>query len=183
MKYAILFIALFGAVFLIHPPQSVRDADDEWTQVSDALMLEVPSCYSNGMIKLGQTPDQVLSAMVIRPEEEVDGSKLFWKWKQHNEISGTDTLITCTFDKSRLIELDAVTISNQSKASKKELLDVVSSDLGCLQEVANVLLQGKNLSYIEEELAVQQEFRILKSENGYTGIRYNLKYNNNEINS
>jgi hypothetical protein len=183
MKYAILFIALFSAVFLIHPPQSVRDADDEWTQVSDALMLEVPSCYSNGMIKLGQTPDQVLSAMVIRPEEEVDGSKLFWKWKQHNEISGTDTLITCTFDKSRLIELDAVTISNQSKASKKELLDVVSSDLGCLQEVANVLLQGKNLSYIEEELAVQQEFRILKSENGYTGIRYNLKYNNNEINS
>jgi hypothetical protein len=183
MKYAILFIALFCAVFLIHPPQSVRDADDEWTQVSDALMLEVPSCYSNGMIKLGQTPDEVLSAMEIRPEEEVDGSRVFWKWKQHNEIAGTDTVITCTFDKSRLIELDAVTISSQSKASKKELLDVVSSDLGCLQEVANVLLQGKNLSYIEEELAVQQEFRILKSENGYTGIRYNLKYNNNEINS
>jgi hypothetical protein len=49
--------------------------------------------------------------------------------------------------------------------------------------LANVLLEGKNLSYIEEELAVQQEFRILKSDNGFTGIRYNLKYNNNEINS
>ena len=183
MKYAILFIALFSAVFLIHPPQSVRDADDEWTQVSEALMLEVPSCYSNGMIKLGQTPDEVLSAMDIRPEEEVNGSKLFWKWKQHNEIAGTDTLITCTFDKSRLIELDAVTITDQSKSTKKELIDVVSSDLGCLQELANVLLEGKNLSYIEEELAVQQEFRILKSDNGFTGIRYNLKYNNNEINS
>lgn len=183
MKYIFFFVVLFAAVFLIHPPQSVRDADDEWTQVSNALMLEVPSCYSNGLIKLGQTPDEVLTAMEIRPEEEVDGSKLFWKWKQHNEIAGTDTLITCTFDKSRLVELDAVTISAQSKSTKKELLDAVSSDLGCLQEVANVLLEGKNLSYIEEELAVQQEFRILKSDNGFTGIRYNLKYNNNEINS
>lgn len=183
MKYLFLFVVLFAAVFLIHPPQSVRDADDELTQVSDALMLEVPSCYSNGMIKLGQTPDEVLAAMEIRPEEEVDGSRLFWKWKQHNEIAGTDTLITCTFNKSRLVELEAVTISAQSKSTKKELLDAVSSDLGCLQEVANVLLDGKNLSYLEEEMAVQQEFRILKSDYGYTGIRYNLKYNNNEINS
>ena len=183
MKYAFLFFALLASVFLIHPPDSVRDADDEWTQVSDALMLEVPSCYSNGMIKLGQTPDEVLSALAIRPEEEVDGSKLFWKWKQHNEIAGTDTVITCTFDKSRLIELDAVTISNQSQSTKKELLDIVSSDLGCLQEIANVLLEGKNLSYVEEELSVLQEFRILKSDEGFTGIRYNLKYNNNEINS
>jgi hypothetical protein len=183
MKYAFLFFALLASVFLIHPPDSVRDADDEWTQVSDALMLEVPSCYSNGMIKLGQTPDEVLSALAIRPEEEVDGSKLFWKWKQHNDIAGTDTVITCTFDKSRLIELDAVTISNQSQSTKKELLDIVSSDLGCLQEIANVLLEGKNLSYVEEELSVLQEFRILKSDEGYTGIRYNLKYNNNEINS
>jgi hypothetical protein len=183
MKYAFLFFALLASVFLIHPPDSVRDADDEWTQVSDALMLEVPSCYSNGMIKLGQTPDEVLSALAIRPEEEVDGSKLFWKWKQHNDIAGTDTVITCTFDKSRLIELDAVTISNQSQSTKKELLDIVSSDLGCLQEIANVLLEGKNLSYVEEELSVLQEFRILKSDEGFTGIRYNLKYNNNEINS
>ena len=183
MKYVILFVALFASVFLIHPPQSVRDADDEWTQVSKALMLEVPSCYTNGMIKLGQTPDEVLAAVEIRPEEEVNGSKLFWKWKQHNAIAGTDTLITCTFDKSRLVELDAVTISEQSKSTKKELLDIVSSDLGCLQEIANVLLEGKNLSYIEEELSVLQEFRILKSDEGYTGIRYNLKYNNNEINS
>jgi hypothetical protein len=183
MKYAFLFFALLASVFLIHPPDSVRDADDEWTQVSDALMLEVPSCYSNGMIKLGQTPNEVLSALAIRPEEEVDGSKLFWKWKQHNDIAGTDTVITCTFDKSRLIELDAVTISNQSQSTKKELLDIVSSDLGCLQEIANVLLEGKNLSYVEEELSVLQEFRILKSDEGFTGIRYNLKYNNNEINS
>jgi len=183
MKYVILFIALFASVFLIHPPDSVRDADDEWTQVSHALMLAAPSCYSNGMIKLGQTPDEVLAAVDIRPEEEVNGSKLFWKWKQHNEIAGTDTLITCTFDKSRLVELDAVTISEQSKSTKRELLDLVSSDLGCLQEIANVLLEGKNLSYIEEELSVLQEFRILKTDEGYTGIRYNLKYNNNEINS
>lgn len=184
MKYAFLFFALLASVFLIHPPQSVRDADDEWTQVSDALMLEVPACYSHGMIKLGQTPEQVLSSVEIRPEEEVNGSKLFWKWKQHNEIAGTDTVITCTFDKSRLIELEAITIADQSKSTKEELLDVVSSDLGCLQEIANVLLEGKNLSYIEEELSVLQEFRILKSDQGYNGIRYNLKYNNNyEINS
>ena len=183
MKYAFLFFALLASVFLIHPPDSVRDADDEWTQVSDALMLEVPACYSNGMIKLGQTPDEVLSALVIRPEEEINGSKLFWKWKQHNEIAGTDTVITCTFDKSRLIELEAITVADQTTSTKKELLDVVSSDLGCLQEIANVLVEGKNLSYIEEELSVLQEFRILKSDEGYTGIRYNLKYNNHEINS
>ena len=183
MKYAFLFFALLASVFLIHPPQSVRDADDEWTQVSHALMLEVPSCYTNGMIKLGQTPNEVLAAVEIRPEEEVDGSKLFWKWKQHNEIAGTDTLITCTFDKSRLIELETITVADQSKSTKKELIDLVSSDLGCLQEIANVLLEGKNLSYIEEELSVLQEFRILKTDEGYTGIRYNLKYNNNEINS
>lgn len=183
MKYAFLFVALLASVFLIHPPQSVRDADDEWTQVSDALMLEVPSCYSHGMIKLGQTPEQVISAMAIRPEEEVNGSKLFWKWKQHNEIAGTDTVITCTFDKSRLIELEAITVADQYAATKKELLDVVSSDLGCLQEISSILLEGQNLSYIEDELSVLQEFRILKSDEGFAGIKYNLKYNNHEINS
>lgn len=179
MKYAFLFFALLASIFLIHPPDSVRDADDEWTQMSDALMLAVPACYSNGMIKLGQTPNEVLSAMSIRPEEEINGSKLFWKWKQHNEIAGTDTVITCTFDKSRLIELEAITVAHQTISTKKELLDVVSSDLGCLQEIASVLIEGKNLSYIEEELSVLQEFRILKSDEGYTGIRYHLKYNNN----
>lgn len=182
MKYVILFVLLFSAVFLIHPPQSVRDADDAWTQVSKSLMLEVPSCYSDGAIKLGQTPEELLASMEIRPEEEVDGSRLFWKWKQHNEIAGTDTLVTCTFEKSRLIELDAVTIARQSTVTKKELLEVVSGDLNCPQEIANALLTGKNLSYIEEELSVQQEFRIMKSDAGFTGIRYNLKYNN-EINS
>ena len=85
---------------------------------------------------------------------------------------------------SEYIELEAITVADQSTSTKKELLDVVSSDLGCLQEIANVLLEGKNLSYIEEELSVLQEFRILKSDEGYSGIRYNLKYNNNyEINS
>lgn len=175
MRILIAILLSVGVFYFADAPESVS-LSNSIAAVDHSIMLDVPVCLGNHDIRLGQMPEQ-LSAQNIRMEAIEDEENILkLQWKINDEVTATDTLVTCTFQNRRLVAVEALSKVAEGTENKHEMIEQIKPLISCINEVQSILEYGKNLSYIEEELGVRQEIELIRDNNVFTGIRYSIGY-------
>lgn len=175
MRILLVVLVVAGVFRLMEPPESLQSPDT--VPQAQALMMPVPSCYGGGLLVLGEARSAMhLEEVPGLQEQELESGLLQLEWKEHDAFAGVDTLVRCTFERDRLVAVEAVAILNQAAASKEALLAQNLPGMPCLSEVAPALTYGRNLRYAEKQSGVSQEFELITDDDRYLGIRYRMSY-------
>ncbi len=142
------------------------------------LYASIPICMSLHPLALGDTLQEVREKTLVYSETNSTGLENYstLEWKEHDAISGCDSILRCTFRNQRLVHFSSETYLSKLSNDKNELSKQIDPLYSCLSEVRPILFFGKNLSYIEADDAYVQRYQVVKSQNQFAGFHYEIGY-------
>ena len=175
MRIIIVILLCVGVFYFADAPESVS-LSNRFPVVDNSIMLDVPVCLGNHTVRLGHTPEHLIAQNIQLKTIEDEDNILKLQWKINHQTAISDTLVTCTFNKQRLISVEAISKIAEGTESKHELLEQIKPLIYCINEMQSILESGNSLSYVEEDFGIREEIELIRDNNVFTGIRYSIGY-------
>ncbi len=169
---SLLFFIAFSSCI---PPDTVR-LQDYFGRPADGFFARIPTCLIEGDFYLGDTLGETLEKTSNFESDDFvincEGIK-----RKSWVILPSDTLVTCTFNKVRLIGLESETIIHHSVSNWADACDALQNAYSCLGELGKFLDQKRLNTYKREEEVFTESYSFKRGADGSSKLNYSICYN------